>query len=157
MIRSARRVTVPGYPTHRLCDIGGMATRAYSAWLTVAVSVIGLAVSIGTVVVYAFAVFLKPLSQEFHWTRSQVSLAVSLLNLMVCLGSPLAGRLADRFGGRVMILPSIALLGVTLVALRFLTAHLWHLYLLYAIAGVVGLGSTSLTYSRVVAGWFDKR
>src|SRR5689334_18210339 len=108
-------------------------SRANPAWLIVAVSVIGLTVSTGTVVVYAFTVFLKPLIQEFHWTRSQVSFAVSLLNVMVCLGSPLAGRLADRVGGRVMILPSIALLGATLIALRFLTAHLWHLYLLYSL------------------------
>jgi MFS family permease len=130
---------------------------SYRGWWVVAVSAVGLSVSAGTVVVYAFAVFLKPLTQEFHWNRSQVSLAVSLLNLMVCLGSPAAGRLVDRLGGRVIILPSIALLGATLVSLRFLSAHLWHLYLLYSIAGLVGLGATSLTYSRVVAGWFDHR
>jgi MFS family permease len=129
----------------------------HAGWWVVAVSAIGLSVSAGTAVVYTFAVFLKPLTQEFHWSRSQVSLAVSLLNLMVCLGSPAAGRLVDRFGGRVIILPSIALLGATLASLYFLTPHLWHLYLLYSIAGLVGLGATSLTYSRVVAGWFDRR
>lgn len=134
-----------------------MAKRVFSRWLIVAVSAIGVSASAGTVVVYAFAVFLKPLTQEFHWTRSQVSLAVSLLNLMVCLGSPVAGRIVDRVGGRRMILPSIALLGATLVSLSFLTGHLWNLYLLYSLAGLVGLGSTSLTYSRVVAGWFDDR
>jgi len=129
----------------------------YPGWWVVAVSAAGLSVSAGTVVVYTFAVFLKPLTHDFHWSRSQVSLAVSLLNLMVCLGSPAAGRLVDRFGGRVIILPSIALLGLTLAALYFLTPHLWHLYLLYSIAGLVGLGATSLTYSRVVAGWFDQQ
>src|SRR5438270_3279782 len=129
----------------------------YPGWWVVAISALGLSISAGTVVVYTFAVFLKPLTQEFHWSRSQVSLAVSLLNLMVCLGSPAAGRLVDRVGGRVVILPSIALLGATLVSLHFLGGQLWQLYLLYSIAGLVGLGATSLTYSRVVAGWFDDR
>jgi len=134
-----------------------MESRNFSGSLVVAVSVIGLSLNVGTVLVYAFAVFLKPLTAEFHWTRSQVSLAVSLLNLVVCLGSPLVGRIVDRLGGRVTIVPSIVLLGATLVSLRFLSGHLWHLYLLYSIAGLVGLGGTSLTYSRVVAGWFDER
>jgi len=123
----------------------------------VAVSAIGLSVSIGTVVVYSFAVFLKPLTQEFHWSRSEVSVAISLTNLMVTLGSPAAGRLVDRVGGRAVILPSVLLLGAVLVAFYFLGGHLWQLYLLYSLAGVVGLGATSLTYSRVVASWFDAR
>src|SRR5215471_19382893 len=112
-----------------------MATRVSSGWRVVAVSTIGLSASAGTVLVSTFAIFLKPLTQEFHWTRSQVSLAVSLLNLMVTLGSPAAGRLVDRFGGRVIIMPSIALLGLILASLYLLTPHLWHLYLLYSAAG----------------------
>ena len=78
------------------------ATPTQSAWRVVIVSAIVLAMSTGTVVVYGFSVFLKPLTQEFHWSRSQASIAVSLLNLMVCLGSPAAGRLADRLGGRAV-------------------------------------------------------
>ena len=53
-----------------------MANRNTSGWLAVAVSVIGLSLNVGCVLVYGFAVFLKPLTAEFHWSRSQVSLAV---------------------------------------------------------------------------------
>jgi predicted MFS family arabinose efflux permease len=129
----------------------------YRGWWIVVVSATGLAVSVGTVVVYSFAVFLKPLSQEFGWTRSQVSLAISLMNVMVTVGSPGAGRLADRLGSRTVILPSIVSLAAVLASLFFLTPHLPMLYLLYALVGLVGLGATPLTYSRAVATWFDRR
>ncbi|HET9405846.1 MAG TPA: MFS transporter [Candidatus Sulfotelmatobacter sp.] len=133
-----------------------LSRHAYSGWWAVAVSAVGLSVSIGTVVVYSFGVFLKPLSQEFSWSRSRVSLAISLMNLMVTIGSPSVGRLADLFGSRSVIIPSIVSLAAVLASFYFLGPHLWLLYILYSFAGLVGLGATPLTYSRIVATWFDQ-
>src|SRR5258705_176679 len=103
----------------------GLERSKYCGWWVVAVSAAGLSVSVGTVIVYSFGVFLKPLSQEFHWSRSKVSLAISVMNLVITLGSPTVGRLADRFGGRTVILPSIVLLGAVLISFYFLSPHLW--------------------------------
>ena len=136
---------------------GTTVPKVYSSWWIVAVSAIGLSVSIGTVVVYSFGVFLKPLCREFNWSRSKVSLAISLMNLMVTIGSPIVGRLADRLGSKVVMLPSIISLAAVLFSFYFLGPHLWQLYILYSLAGLVGLGATPLTYSRVVATWFDQQ
>jgi len=37
------------------------------------------------------------------------------------------------------------------------TTSLWHFYVLYAMAGVLAVGATPVTYSRVIANWFDQR
>jgi MFS family permease len=129
----------------------------YEGWRVVAVSAVGMAVGPGTLVVYSFAVFLKPLSQEFHWSRSELSWALALMNLVVTFGSPVAGRVTDRFGGRAIVLPSIGLLGVVLLSFYFLSSSLWLLYVLYFLSGLVGLGITPVTYTRIVTTWFDRR
>jgi len=80
-----------------------------------------------------------------------------LLNIMVTLASPGAGRLVDRAGARRVIGTSILALAACLFALSSAKAPIWKLYALYALAGALGSGATPVTYSRVVANWFDRR
>ncbi|MBV8867481.1 MAG: MFS transporter, partial [Acidobacteriaceae bacterium] len=65
----------------------------------------GTFVGFGSVVIFTFGVFLKPLTVEFGWTRSQVSLAFTLAALTVACCSPVIGRLLDRFPARRVIVP----------------------------------------------------
>src|SRR5882762_3302828 len=71
--------------------------RIFFGWWIVLVSAIGLAMGYGPIVSFTFGVFFKPLSQEFGWSRSQVSLAFSLSLLVISLVLPVIGRLVDRF------------------------------------------------------------
>jgi hypothetical protein len=57
--------------------------RVFYGWWVVLASGVGLAVHIGPIIVPTFDVFLKPLSQEFGWSRAQISLAFSLGTLGV--------------------------------------------------------------------------
>lgn len=111
----------------------------------------------GPIVTFTFGVFFKPLSQEFGWSRGQVSLAFSLSLLVMSLLFPLVGRLVDRFGARRVIVPSVFLFGLGLMSFAFLSPHLWHLYALYLLLGVVGGGTAPIPYSNVLSHWFDKR
>jgi MFS family permease len=45
---------------------------------------------------------------------------------------------------------------VCLVGLSCLQPPIWHLYALYALAGLTTAATTSVGYSRVVANWFDR-
>jgi hypothetical protein len=58
----------------------------------------------GSLFVYTFAVFVKPLSTEFHWNREARPLGFGLAAITLGLISPLLGRLIDRFGPRRIIL-----------------------------------------------------
>jgi MFS family permease len=113
-------------------------------------------VGFGSILVFTFGIFLKPLSAEFGWTRSQVSLAFTVTALTVAVCSPFIGKLLDRYPARRIILPCVAIYGAGFCSLSLLTPHLWHLLGVFVLLGVVGNGTTQLGYARVVSAWFDR-
>jgi len=117
---------------------------------------IAQSLSLGPLLVYTFGVFAKPLAREFNSNRAAIALAVSLVDIMVAVMAPVAGRLVDRFNARWVIVLSNVALVACLVGLSLVTPPLWHLYALYALAGAVGTGTVAVTSSRVVANWFDR-
>ena len=114
-------------------------------------------VSFASLLVYTFGVFLKPLAAEFHWSREAVSAAFGVAALSVAACSPFIGHLLDRYPARRIVLPCIAIFGCAFASLSLLTGHLWHLYAIFIVLGVVGNGTAQLAYSRAVSTWFDER
>ena len=76
----------------------------------------------------AFGVFVIPMSAEFHWNRSIISLAFFFSALGSGLCQPFLGHLYDRFGGRRVILVSLLAVGVGTILLS-LTFHILFLIL----------------------------
>lgn len=147
--------------TMAVCGFGAAFLAAFligpRAWWTVLVAGIGLFLGYGPIISFTFGVFLRPLSQEFGWSQSQISLAFSLSMLVLSVVLPFVGWLVDRFGARKVIVPSVLLFGLGLVSFSMLSASIWHLYTLYLILGIVGGGTTPVPYSNVVCRWFDKQ
>ena len=73
------------------------ATKASSVATLADTSAAGVFVSFASLLVYTFGVFLKPVSEEFGWTRESVSLAFGLAAITVAVCSPPLGALLDRF------------------------------------------------------------
>lgn len=118
---------------------------------------IGLFMGYGPIVSFTFGVFLKPLTEEFGWSRGQISLAFSFSLLVMSLVLPVVGRLVDRFGARTVIVPSVFFFGIGLMSLSFLSANVWHLYTIYIVMGLIGGGTAPIPYSNVLSHWFDKK
>src|SRR5258708_39016222 len=132
--------------------------RVFYGWWVVATAALGLFFGGFPMVVFSFAVFFKPLSQEFHSGRAGISLAFTLHNLVAAVSVPLlAGRLVDRYGARKVILPYTVMFGLILLASRILSAKMWELYAFYAALGLAGSGMSALLYGSVVASCFDGR
>jgi len=131
--------------------------KLFHGWWIVLVAAIGLSMGYGPIVTFTFGVFLKPLTQEFGWSRGQISQAFSLSLLVMSFLFPLVGRLVDRFGARKVIIPSVLLFGLSLMLLSLLSASLWYLYAVYALLGIAGGGTAPVPYSNVISHWFDKR
>jgi MFS family permease len=131
--------------------------KIFYGWWVVLAAGIGLSVHGGPIITGTFGVFLKPLSQEFGWSRAQISLAFSLATLVLTVALPLIGRLVDRLGARRVILPSVLIFGLGLMSLYFLTASLWHYYAISLFMAVGGSGATPVSYSKVISCWFDQR
>ena len=129
----------------------------YEGWRVAAASGVGVFVSFASVFIYTFGILLKPLTEEFAWSRESVSAAFGVAAMTVAVCSPPLGYLFDRFHPRRIILPSIAVFGLAFASLSLLTPHLWHLYLVCFVLGVVGNGTAQMAYSRAVSSWFDRR
>lgn len=136
---------------------GQTSRKLFHGWWIVFVAAIGLSMGYGPIVTFTFGVFLKPLTQEFGWSRGQISQAFSLSLLVMSFAFPLVGRLVDRFGARKVIIPSVLFFGLGLMSLSLLSANLWYLYVLYSFLGIAGGGTAPVPYSNVISHWFDKR
>ncbi len=105
----------------------------------------------------AFGVFLKPMTEDFGWDRSSFALAMSLFAVVSAVVPPFAGRLADRYGPRLVLTTGALLNGVGMILMAF-TSNLWYAYLIYG--GVIGLGfgvAGQSTNAALLARWFVKR
>jgi MFS family permease len=129
----------------------------YPGWLVVLAACSGVMVSFGSLFVFTFSVFMKPLAAEFGWSREAISRAFGLAALTVAACSPKLGQWLDRYGPRKIILPSMAIFGLAFGSLRWLTPHLLHLYAVFIVMGIVGNGTTQMGYSRAIATWFFSR
>ena len=117
----------------------------------------GLSIHSVPILGFTIGVFLKSLSQEFSWSRTQISLAITLSALGMTLAAPFLGWLVDRFGARRVILPAVGLFGGSVLSLYFLSAHLWHFYAIFLFTGIVGSGTGPVPYMKVISQWFDRR
>jgi MFS family permease len=99
-------------------------------------------------------VFIKPLEDEFGWTRASISLAVAMSLFAYGFGGPLAGSLIDRFGPRRVMLGSLGLIALGLGAM--LTLHdLWQLHLWWGLVVGIGTGAVTTVLGATVAHrWF---
>jgi MFS family permease len=130
---------------------------SYPGWRVTVASGVGVFVSFGSLLVYTFGIFLKPLTEEFGWSRQAVSLAFGIAAMALACASPPLGYLIDRLGPRRIILSCLTIFGCAFASLVVLTPHIGHLYATFAILGLVGNGAAHLAYSRVVSTWFDRR
>jgi len=129
----------------------------YPGWRVAALSATCVLVGFASLFIYTFAIFLKPLAAEFGWSREAVSVAFGIAALAVAACSPLLGWLLDRCPARRIILPCLTVFGCAFASLALLTRHLWHLYAIFLILGMVGNGTAHLAYARVLATWFRER
>lgn len=134
-----------------------MTGRPFFGWWVVFASAIGMATGIASVNVFAFGVFQKPLMAEFGWSATQVSGVLLVVTLVTVVSSPFIGAAVDRLGARRVAIFSIAMLAALLGSLYWLTANLWHFYLVFALTPILAAGTSSVAYARVVARWFERR
>ncbi len=129
----------------------------YYGWRVVLAACLGVMAGFGSLFVYTFTVFVKPLSAEFGWSREAVSSGFAIGAVTVGLCSPLLGRWIDRYGPRRIILPCMTVFGCGIASLALLRSGIWQFYLTCFVLGVVGNGAAHLAYSRSISTWFQRR
>jgi len=127
----------------------------YYGWIIVAISAVSMAFWFG--VRSSFSVFYVALLEDFTWDRGESAGVQSLAMISYTLVAPVVGGLIDRFGPRRVIVPGIVLLVVGLLLCATIE-NLMHFYLFYGL--IVGCGVTCIgivSYSVILAHWFEKR
>jgi MFS family permease len=103
-----------------------------------------------------YAIFLRPVSEQFGWTRQSASTGYAMIALVAAVAAPLIGRLIDRYGARRVIITSLTATGMALASLAVLTASLPHFYAVFGVIGLSAIGASPIAYARVIFGWFDR-
>jgi MFS family permease len=116
----------------------------YYGWRVVLAACLGVMAGFGSLFVYTFAVFVKPLSAAFGWNREAISLGFGLAAVTLGLISPLLGGWIDRFGPRRIILPCMTVYGCAILSLALLRSQLWQFYVTCIVLGLVGNGAAHL-------------
>lgn len=129
----------------------------YDGWRVVLAACFGVMAGFGSLFVYTFTVFVKPLGAAFGWNREAISLGFGIAAITVGLFSPLLGRLIDQFGPRRVILPCMIVFGCGVSSLALLRSSIWQFYLTCFVIGLVGNGAGHLAFARSISTWFERR
>jgi MFS family permease len=129
----------------------------YYGWRVVLAACLGVMAGFGSLFVYTFSVFVKPLAAEFGWSREAISSGFAIAAITLGFISPLLGRWIDRFGPRRIILVCMTIYVCAIASLSLLRSGLWQFYVTCFVLGVVGNGAAHLAYSRSISTWFQRR
>ncbi len=89
---------------------------------------------------FNFGIFIKPLVDDFGWSRTSVSAGFSIYMLIGAANAILAGGLADRFGTRRVVFTGMLLIAASLLLASGLQ-EIWEFYLLVGV--LAGLGRSA--------------
>lgn len=105
---------------------------------------------------YSFGVFFKPVAADFGWSKATTSGAYSMMAFLSGIMGIFAGRITDKYGGRMIgIICALAMGGGFLLLSRL--ASLWEFYLYYSVIIGIGVGSSWPGLMVVPAKWFKAR
>jgi len=122
-------------------------------WVVVAAGALLGCVAMGST--FSLAVFLQPVSEATGWSRTGISLAMTLVFINMGVGGFFWGALTDRFGPRIVVLSGAVLLGAGL-ALASRATSLIEFQVVYGILVGAAAGSVFAPMMVTVTGWFEK-
>ena len=118
---------------------------------------IGLSVAFGPAFIAVFGLYVKPLSAEYGWSRTQVSAIYSIVAICGALGSPVLGFVLDRHGSRPTLLLSAVLLPAALLLLTIVPPS-YPVYLACGFTiGLVAVIAGPTAYINLLPQWFTDR
>ncbi|MGK0257094.1 MAG: MFS family permease [Candidatus Azotimanducaceae bacterium] len=129
------------------------AEKAFHGWRVVFVSAIANAVSMGLGTLN-LGLFIQPMESDLNISRTTFGLAGSFRQVAGAFSSPFIGSLIDKHGVR-FLLPVATIIGCACIAGVAFISEGWHLLVLFAIVGLVGLiGPGQLLTTVPVTKWF---
>jgi len=123
-------------------------------WL---IAIAGVFIQVALGAVYAWSVFRTPLSKQFGWSISEVTLTFTISIFVLGVAAFFGGLWLNRKGPRVVALTGGLLYGAGVFLASFSDHKLWWLYLTYGVIGGIGLGFSYIVPVAVLVKWFPER
>lgn len=126
--------------------------RLYYGWALVGALGFTATVSYG-ILSYGFAAFITPMGAELGWSKTQITGAFSLAQLVAGAAAIPVGRWVDRHGARVLMTAGAVLAALLLVAWSGVRS----LPVFYAVWALMGVAMAMVLYEpafAVIATWF---
>jgi MFS transporter, OFA family, oxalate/formate antiporter len=127
--------------------------RTNNRWV-IAIAGVFLQVALGAV--YAWSVFRVPLSKQFGWSISEVTLTFTISIFVLGFAAFFGGLWLNRKGPRIVALTGGTLYGLGVFLASFSHSLSW-LYLSYGVIGGIGLGLGYIVPVAVLVKWFPDR
>ena len=122
-----------------------------------AAALIGVACGASPIPFNVLPLVMGPVHAETGWDFKTISAGITVMGVIASLNAPLIGGLADRRGVRPVALGSLALFGAVFATMYLVPASLAGWFGFWTAVGLIGIGSTPVTWSRAVAMWFQRR
>jgi MFS family permease len=97
----------------------------------------------------SFSLFLRPMESDFSWSRSMVTLPYMFAMLGWGAGAVLFGKLADDYGARPVILGGIVLMAAGFFGMS-LSTSVWQLSLTYGLMAGMAMGACGLAIASLL-------
>ena len=107
--------------------------------------------------VYAWSVFRTPLTKQFGWSISDVTLTFTIAIFALGFASFFGGLWLNNKGPRVVAMTGGLLYGLGVFLASFSANKVWWLYLSYGLIGGIGLGFGYIVPVAVLVKWFPDR
>jgi OFA family oxalate/formate antiporter-like MFS transporter len=121
------------------------------------IAIAGVLMQVALGAVYAWSVFRAPLTKQFGWSISEVTLTFTISIFVLGIAAFFGGLWLNRVGPRAVALTGGFLYGLGVFLASFSDHKLWWLYLSYGVIGGTGLGFSYIVPIAVLVKWFPDR
>ena len=105
----------------------------------------------------SFGIFVIPMSEEFGWSRTTISVAAATGYLVNGISQPFAGQLLDRLDGRKVILSGLVITGLATVALSLTFNFLFLVFMFGFVLSPALSAASGTNILTLLSRWFRRK
>jgi MFS transporter, OFA family, oxalate/formate antiporter len=131
-------------------------TEFSAGWIVLVAGFLGTMCGASPLPFNVLGLLFLPLNSEFGWNKTQVSVGITIFGITASLLAPVFGWMADKYGVRKVAIWSLIAFVLAFSSFYVMPPTLAGFYFCWLLVGIVGIGSTPVTWSRAISMWFVK-
>ncbi len=135
---------------------GQMTSEFRKGWRPLVAALLGVACGASPLPFNVLPLVMGPIHTQYGWDFTVISAGVTIFGVIAALLAPLYGRMADRYGVRRVAILSLIAFIILFAGFWFVPGTIVGWWSFWALLGLIGIGSTPVTWSRAVSMWFVK-